>query len=36
MQMTLMRLRHPSAVLLLAVLLASLALGSVVMLLKFA
>ena len=36
MQMTLMRLRHPSAVLLLAVLLASLALGSVVMLQKFA
>ena len=36
MQMTLLRLRHPSAVLLVTVLLASLALGAVVMLLKFA
>jgi hypothetical protein len=36
MQMTLVRLRHPSAVLLFTVLAASLALGAVVMLLKLA
>jgi hypothetical protein len=36
MQMTLMRVRHPSAVLLVAVLLASLVLGGVVLLLKLA